>query len=458
LLKERLFKGGIMAAESTITKTVWQYSEPLPDETMEFLKGIALDYSKIKKYVYNRYSGIGSLNRLTPAFDIMSEVRASGIRTQLKLPSAYFSPAVVDAVSDIKTMWGMLKNKLRTLITANENLSGDDRIYLRTVLKLDNIYAAILKHEEYEIPNKAKDLDIDVERLNRLLCRLTRKYLTKLELASTDYFSIASNGYTYREGAIFIASRTPGRRIQIPLKDGNICKRQIRFCIRKNDVALALPVETKIKKHADYNNTIYVHIGYQDMFTLSNGNVYGQSLGSITSVEIQRLEDKNRRRAKVRSIYQQSMEAGDKEKADNIEVNNLGLDKYKRRKEKEHAKIETFINTEINRMLASEKPGKIVITRPLTVGRIKLPSKSANRKMTRSFNGYIRERLAYKCRIYSIELVEINSKGTGSICSCCGAQGKRTREGFVCPNCGYKASISLNGAKNIEIKYNAAKE
>ena len=447
-----------MAAENTITKTVWQYSEPLPEETMAFLRGIALDYSKIKKYVYNRYSGIGSLSRLTPAFDIMSEVRASGIRTQLNLPSAYFSPAVVDAVSDIKTMWGMLKNKLRTLITANENLSGDDRIYLRTVLKLDNIYAAILNHEEYEVPNKAKELDIDVEHLNRLLCRLTRKYLTKLESVSTDYFSIASCGYAYRDGAIYIASRTSGRRMEIPLKDNNICRRQIRLCIRKDYAALALPVETKIKKHADYNNTVYVHIGYQDMFTLSNGNVYGQALGSMTSMETQRLDDKNRRRAKMRSEYQHSMESGDKEKAGNIEENNLGTEKYQKRKDKERAKTEIFINTEINRMLESEKPCRIVITRPLTVGRTKLLSKAANRKMARSFNGYIRERLSYKCRIHSIDLIEINSKGTGSLCSCCGAEGKRMQNGFLCPKCGYNVSISLNGAKNIESKYNAAKE
>lgn len=444
-----------MATENTITKTIWQYSEPLPEDTMAFLRSIALDYSKIKKYVYNRYSGIGSLNRLTPAFDIMSEVRESGIRTQLKLPSAYFSPAVVDAVSDIKTMWGMVKNKLRTLITANENLSSDDRIYLRTVLKLDNIYAAILNHEEYEMPKKAKGLCIDVERLNRLLCRLTRKYLTKLESVSTDYFSIASCGYAYRDGAIFIASRISGHRMEIPLKDNNICKRQIRFCIRKDYAALALPVETKIKKHSDYNNTVYVHIGYQDMFTLSNGNIYGQALGSMTSMETQRLDEKNRSRAKIRSKYQQSIEAGDKEKASNIEVNNLGSEKYYRRKEKEHAKTEVFINTEINRMLTLEKPGKIVITRPLTTNRTKLSSKSANRKMTRSFNGYIRERLSYKCRIHSVELVEINSKGTGSICSCCGEEGKRLPEGFQCSNCGYKASISLNGAKNIESKYHS---
>ncbi len=447
-----------MSTGNTITKTVWQYSEPLSEETMVFLKDIALDYSKVKKYVYNRYSGIGSLDRLTPAYDIMSEVRNSGIRTQLKLPSAYFSPAVVDAVADIKTMWGVLKNKLRTLITANENLSSDDRIYLRTVLKLDKIYAAILNHREYELPDKAKDLEIDVERLNSFLGRLTRKYLTKPQSYSTDYFNMASCGYTYRDNAIYIASRTPGRRLEIPLKDNNVCKRQIRLCIRENYAALALPVEAKIKKHTDYNNTVYVHIGYHDMFTLSNGNVYGQALGAMTSVETQRLEDKNRTRAKIRAAYRQNLEAGDLEKAGRIETYNLGSEKYQKRKDKERAKTEIFINTEINRMIESEKPNKIVITRPLTIGRTKLSSKSANRKLSRSFNGYIRERLSYKCRVHSIELVEINSKGTGSICSCCGAEGKRLPENFQCPNCGYEAPISLNGAKNIESKYNTITE
>lgn len=170
-----------MSASNTITKTVWQYSKTLPEDTMEFLKGIALDYSKVKNYTYNRYSGIKSLGRLTPVFDIMSEVRHSGIRTRLGLPSAYFDPAIIEAVADIKGMWGMLKNKIGTLITANENLSDEDRVYLRTVLKLDKIYAAVLCRENYEMPKKAEGLDLDVERLNNLLRRLTRKHLAKPE-------------------------------------------------------------------------------------------------------------------------------------------------------------------------------------------------------------------------------------------------------------------------------------
>lgn len=37
-----------MYTGSTMTKTVWQYSEPLPEDTMEFLRGIASDYCKVK--------------------------------------------------------------------------------------------------------------------------------------------------------------------------------------------------------------------------------------------------------------------------------------------------------------------------------------------------------------------------------------------------------------------------
>ena len=126
----------------TLTKTIWQYSEPLPEETMAFLRGIALDYNKVKNHTYKRYAGIKSLGRLTPAYDIMGEMRHSGIRTQLGLPSAYFDPAIIDAVADIKGMWGMLKKKIGILITANENLSSEDRMYLRTILRLDKVYAA----------------------------------------------------------------------------------------------------------------------------------------------------------------------------------------------------------------------------------------------------------------------------------------------------------------------------
>lgn len=445
-----------MPAGSTVTKTLWQYSETLPGETMEFLNGVASDYCKVRNYVYGKYSGVRSINNLTPVYSILNEMRYCGLREQLNLPSVYYELAITDAVADIKSNWEIVKNQIGAKITTNENLSNDDRLYLRTVLKIGSVYAAVLNYEEYEMPKKAQGLSIDVKRLNNLLRRLTRRYLTAPKAEKTNWFRISPNGYSYKAGTIRIVCRVPRRRIVIPLKDDRIFDRQIRVNIKEDSVVLAIPVETKVKKHADYINTIYIHIGNRDMFTLSNGNVYGKSLETLTNPETERLARKNKERRKLYAVYEQNAGDGNLQKAENIETNNLGRLKYDRQKERERRRTETFINSEINRMLKEEKPAKIVTTRPVTKDKTKLPSKTVNRRLTRSFSSFIRERLTYKCKVNCIELVEINAKGTGRTCFKCGAQGKRLGKEFVCDDCGLKTAIAFNSAMNIQQKYNGS--
>lgn len=441
---------GTVSADSSVTKTIWQYSMPLPDETMEFLRGVAADCCKVKNYVYRKYSGVRSLNHLTPVYNILNEMRHCGLREQLNLPVVYYELAIADAVTNIKCNWGTVKNRVGDCITANENLSDSDRIYLRTVLKMNGVYAAILNRQEYEMPRNAEGLDIDVRRLNNLLCRLTRRYLTQPETDGTDTFRVSPNGYSYQNGAIRIVCRIPRKRISIPLRDNRTFDRQLQIQIRQNDVALAVPVEAKVKKHQDYANTIYIHIGNKDMFTLSNEHIYGAFLEELTDPETERLARKNRERRKMYTAYVQSAEDGDTAKYANIEANNLGRLKYDRQKERERVRTTAFINSEINRMIRDEKPARIVITKPVTKNKTKIYARSANRKLARSFNGYIRERLAYKCKVHSIELVEISSKYTGNICSACGAGGKRQGKEFVCESCGLNIAIALNSARNIE--------
>lgn len=442
-----------MSTGSTITKTVWQYSEPLPDETMAFLRGIAADCCKVKNYVYGKYSGVRYLNSLTPAYGILNEMRRCGLREQLNLPAVYYELAIADAVTDIKSSWGIVKNKIGERITANENLTDKDRLYLRTVLKMNGVYTAILNREAYEMPRNAAGLDIDVEPLNNLLCRLTRRYLTQLQTDCTDSFRISPNGYSYKDGAMRIVCRTPRKRVSIPLKDSRMSDRQIKIQIRQNDVVLAVPVEAKMKRHPDYVDTVYAYIGSQDMLTLSNGHIYGEALEELTNPETERLAKKNRERRKMYTAYVRSTEAGETKKAGNIEANNLGKYKYDRQKEKERARTTAFINSEINRMIRDEKPARIVITKAVTKNKTKIYAKSANRKLARTFNGYIRERIAYKCKVHSIELVEISSKHTGKTCSACGAEGKRQGKTFMCESCGFMGTIAVNTAKNIQQKY-----
>lgn len=442
-----------MQQENRMTKIVWQYTEPLSEETMNFLREIAGDYAKVKTAVYERYSGIASLGRLASLYDIMTQMRHIGLREQLGLPSVYYELAVRDAVTDIKGMWGMLKNKIRTLIAVNENLSDEDRLYLRTVLKLDPVYAAVLNREEYQMPEKTVGLEIETERLNNLLRRLTRRYLVKPMPCRTDSFCVSPGGYSYRDGALYLVSRVRRNRVRLPLKDDRECDRQIRICIRKNDAAIALPVNVRKRRHEDFQNTIFVHLGYRDMCTLSNGNIYGEGLGELSSARSERLMEKNRERGRMRKSYRDSLAGGDRKKAAEIEANNLGKMKYDQQKKKEQTRIESYVNAGLNRMLETEKPDTIVITKAVTVNKRKSGYKPANRMLSESPQGYVRSRLLQKCQTNGITLVEISSRGTGSVCSNCGAQGKRLAEGFVCENCGFQSSIALNGAKRVEELY-----
>jgi len=189
------------------------------------------------------------------------------------------------------------------------------------------------------------------------------------------------------------------------------------------------------------------------MFTLSNGTAYGEALGQMVFPETLRLDQKNQERSKLITEAENHMAGGLPDKAKAIESNNLGRQKYDSRKSKARSDTIRYINTEINRMLREEKPARIVIPNRVWKGREKHYSRTVNLKLTRSFQGYVRERLAFKCRLNCVELVEVNSKGTGSLCTVCGAQGKRWRDEFVCENCGNHISTALNSARNVEKKY-----
>ncbi len=460
-----------MKTGEIITKTTAFYSKALPEETMEFLRGLAQDYAKVKNYVYRRYSGIGSAGRLTPIYGILNEMRYCGLRQQLNLPAVYYELAISEAVGDIKGMWGLLKNKIRDRINANDNLSDEDRLYLRTVLKINSTFAAILNRREYEMPEKAAGLDLDVKRLNNLLCRLVRRNLETPEVKKADFFLVSPNGYRLDKEGLYLTSRTPRQRVFIPVKGIGEADRQLRIILGENNVRIVLPLDVEARKRKDYTNIIYVYIGYTDMLTLSNGNVYGKALGSIVTPETERLSEKNRERGRIYAAYRKKAKQGavctgqkefpdrppaGKDAAQNaewekkLEINNLGRKKYEEQKRRMREKTQNFINAELNRMFREEKPARIVITKPVTKGRERNYSKSLNRKMTRSFRGYIRDQIAFKCRLNSVELMEINPKGTGSICSNCGSEGKRIKADFICEVCGYRGTIAVNSARNIE--------
>ncbi len=439
--------------EKTLTKTITQHTKQLDGETLSFLYGIAEDYAKVKNAVYQRYSGIRHVGSLTPVYGILNEMRSCGMREQLNLPVVYYELAVADAVTDIKTNWAVLKKMINKLVTANENLSADEKMYIRTVLKINSTFSAVLNGETYEMPDKVKGLALDSDKLNNRIRRMVRKYLTQPKTEYTQLFRVSPNGYRYGDGGIYLVSRMPRHRIFVPLRNDEQYDRQILFILGEKSAALHIPVETEIKKHGDYTNTIFAHIGNKAMFTLSDGTVYGEKLGQIVFSETVRLDRKNQERGKLIREAENCMADGLPDKAKAIESNNLGRQKYDSKKSRERADTIRYINTEINRMLREEKPARIVIPSRVLKDHTKHYARTANLKLTRNFQGYVRERLAFKCRLNSVELIEVNSKKTGSFCAVCGVEGKRRKDEFVCESCGSHTSTALNSARNVEKKY-----
>lgn len=402
-----------------VCKTVHQYSKtPLCAEDMKKLQEIAADYGKVKRYVYQRYSGIGGLSKLYPGYTVQNEMTESGLRGELGLPSVYFYLAVFDALGDIKSQWARTKSRVLQLIGRNEGLTEEEKHYLRFLLKVNNAFTAVLNQEPIVLPRelqrKQEELasKVDAEKLHRYLCRQVRKYRVKsreTDKAETEPqasaqppwgFSVAERAYRYGEKdgsrGIYISTKENRKRVFVPLTDGNQYKRQL-----------------------------YVRLYPQE------GHHYGEELGALQT--------------EYAEWVRQQTRSYNRNRADNP-----GRRKYNARRHRMEERLHSYINQELNRFLRTEKPRKVYIVR--------MPRPKAggiNRKINHSVamwqRGYIRSRLEQKCREQSVEIVEVLGKDISNECSSCGAveRGGRKKGIFLCNACGYSAEEKTNTARNV---------
>ncbi len=435
-------------AQEILCKTVHQYNkEPIPVADMRKLQEIAEDYRSVKNYVYARYGGIHSLPKIYPGYTVQNEMTDCGLRAKLAMPAAYFYLAVFDALGDIKSRWGQTKSRVLKLVGQNENFTADEKHYLRFLLKCSNAFEAVLNQNPIILPPELQQKydilakQVDTKKLHRYLCRQVRKCHAGCQHTDmAEGFSITERAYRYgesKEGSlqgekqgIFISTKEKRKRIFIPLTDENKYKKQLYIKLKpdENGIEIDVPIETKIRVHKDYTNEIGLSVGIWCMFTTDGGTVYGGRFGELHQelVEYISAAEKTYRREKD---------------------HNAGRKKYRARKEKLTAALETYVNQEINRMIVAEKPQTIYIPR--------LPGGVSNRyspKVNYSVNmwrkGFVRERLKQKCKENSIEIVEVIGKAISTECSRCGVVGKYSKDIFQCESCGYETDKKRNAAQN----------
>lgn len=422
---------------NTVCKTVRQYnSEPVSGADMKKLQEIAEDYRTVKNYVYQRYGGIRSLSKIYPGYTVQNEMTASGLRASLGMPSIYFYLAVFDALGDIKNQWTQTKGRIEKCIRGNENLTPEDRHYLRFVMKQSHCFESVLLEQGMELSDEwQKSFEevragVDENRLNQYLRRQVRRHFKKMHTDTVDGFSVSHKAYRYEDHGIYLAIKEKRKRIFIPLTDNNRYTKQlyVRIFPEEGNVVVHVPVEMKVRMHEDYQREIGLAVGIRTMFVTDEGSIYGEKYS-----DYQYALSEYVREGSIR--YRRNKEK------------NSGRKKYMAGRQRLEEALHTYINAEINRMLRTEKPAVVYLP--------KLPQSSkagVNRKIN-SFvsmwqKGYVRNRLAQKCREQSIALIEVFGKDISNECSRCGATGQKDKNIFVCKACGAEFSERENAAKN----------
>lgn len=423
-------------------KIVRQYNkEPVAEEDMEKLLEIAADYRTVKNYVYQRYGGIDSLSKLYPGYTVQNEMTESGLREKLQMPSVYFYLAIFDALGDIKTQWSRVRNLTAECIRKHESLTGEEKHYLRFVLKSDDAWDAVLHCREVPLSGSIRQKydafaeTVDTHRLHQYLRRQTRRHLKKMHTDKADSFSIGERAYRYGDGGIYISVKQKRQRIYVPLTDHNSYTRQLKVMLypQEGRLEIMVPVRVRTRKHEDYTKETGISLGIHTMLTASSGNRYGEELGVLLKEKADWLREQNRKYREQRSR----------------DANPIGRSKYQKQKQKIDAGLHTYINEQLNCFLRAEKPAVIYMAKlpPNSYGG---SCQSRNYMTTIWERGYIRDRLSQKCRENNIRLVEVYAKNISNECSDCGAVGKKKEGCFYCSTCGMKLDEKVNAAKNAK--------
>ena len=439
-----------------ICKAVHQYSKrKISSENMDVLMELGHGCMVTRNYIYQKYGGIKSLVKVYFGYEVEAEVRAAGFREKIGLPSVYFSASVNRALADIKIMWAQVRNGINDAVNRNERFSPEDRHYIRFVLKTDVCYGNILNGKSAPLPEKIQpgyekviaDLGGEsgqrVKNLNRYICRQTRKRLHRLHTDNELRFTIKKQGYKYGEldgeHGIFLATKVNRQRMFIPLTDANVYDRMLDISLnpQKKSIEIIIPIFVNTQQHEDYADEIGISLGLWNMITTSTGNVYGSNFGKMQQEISQFILGKN---------YRKETE------------NESGTQKYRARKEKMDAVLKNYVNMEINRMLAQEKPKTVYMAKlPRNPGMHTTGQRDV-RQLTKGTGdthllrmwkkGFVTDRLQWKCRKNGIKIVEVIGRGISRECSACGQTGYTDGEKFKCPTCGFEENKKVNGARN----------
>jgi transposase len=241
------------------------------------------------------------------------------------------------------------------------------------------------------------------------------------------------------------------RMVKIPLSTTVAPTGTLRLILRGGRVEVHYQIDASQMRSSQQpcgDRMIGVDKGYTEVLTDSEGEHHGIRLGELLAAESDRVKDRNRRRAKLRSIANNATRRGDHAKAHRISVNNLGHVKRDRRAARHRAQVRTEIFTAVHRVVDK---AATVVAEDLTkafAGRRTL-GRNVNRRLAAWTKGVTAEALSSVSERRGSALVHVNAAYTSQACHRCGRLGRRSGDRLHCTSCGVVWQADANAAINI---------
>ena len=410
--------------------TAIDQSKNLTAAKLERLTELASRLGKLRADLWNEFGSIKGVN-LTHR-----QIRDNWLaeNKQFDIPGRLWKETLRDVIDDIHLTCAAAKEKVRKAIAKRyQDKSEQKSAYLK------------LKSGQWVEDN--------------YLRRMMRKYFkhghtfvnNQIILDSCCYKAFTFGGKAWIE----VMSLERGNRIAIPLNTTRLPSGTLRLIIKENWVEVHYTINSGSQCNTSdcgQSADLAVDKGYSEVFIDSDGTAHGSGLGTLLSLESDRLKVKYQRRNKIKSIA-----AKKPQKAATIKKNNLGRKKLDKRKAKHKARVKKLITKAVHSVVDK---AKVIVCEDLTATFKSSSSKSMGKNQKRRLSGWVKGLIADALEQVSLRrgasVVPVNAAYTSQMCSCCGCLGSRYRDTFYCINneCGVVLQADWNAAVNIKSRKN----
>jgi transposase len=385
---------------------------------------------RVRSEVWQRYgsvSGAGLSDR-----QIRDQWMAEGTATQFEVLANAWKETVRDAVADIAANRAAAKTQVRKAVNRRVSDNAERK----------RLFAALKTDTWAEDP---------------FLSRQMRKHWKRGRNRTHNQIVVRSDQYrTFTltdAGTIWLAIPGLERRqlVRIPLNTTVAPSGTLRLILRDQRVEVHYQIDARCMKSSACPagaREIGVDKGYTEVLTDSDGVHHGTELGELLTSESDHRKIKNARRAKIRSVAEKAIKAGDHAKSKRIVRHNLGTTKRDRRSTRWQQTVRT---TTFRAVHAVVDKAALIAAEDLTktfTGHARR-GRNVNRRLAAWTKGVTAEALANVSERRGSALTLVNAAYTSQVVPCCEALGRRSGDRLHCTRCGVVWQADHAAAINV---------